>query len=411
LGIIYDRNRDGQTFYCGHRFEIGCIAMNHQKDIAASGDRSRYPETEYAEVHVWDALIGKKIIHFATYHKYGVQAVSFSTSGHYLVSIAEDTWNSLVIFYSPSGQWYDGFYLSSTSVSRSRMGWCAYADHMEYPILCGGDDGCLYKFKYINGSLVKVCHDLHKNREKHSVLCGLELEIEAPNTKQTLHTVLCGTTDGYLIQLHPDGSIASRISAHTTALYAMMPLHHLGNASSSNSSARAALHFGVLVTIGQDYSLRFWSKQLKLLTSINLMRSLLTIYEKVAPVSVMFSPERQSVAIQTDQNEILEYSIGNKSYWMASEGHCAGELHGLCVSPSILSEEFATFGDDGIVRVWNRRLQSCVRKRRLNYGGRAMAWSNDGKFLVLGIGIPGTDTSKDGKHTKYPFFNILMTCF
>jgi WD40 repeat protein len=77
------------------------------------------------------------------------------------------------------------------------------------------------------------------------------------------------------------------------------------------------------------------------------------------------------------------------------ESHSYRQLHGLCMNP-VNYDEYATVGDDGIVRVWSLSQRRCVRRCTIEVAGRCVAWSPDGTHIAIGIGGDPTMNTKDG---------------
>lgn len=88
-------------------------------------------------------------------------------------------------------------------------------------------------------------------------------------------------------------------------------------------------------------------------------------------------------------------SLGTSSAMLLLEGHSHRELHGLCINP-VNGDEYATVGDDGVVRVWSIALRRCVKRASLEVAGRALSWSPDGNHIAVGIGGDPAMNTKDG---------------
>lgn len=93
--------------------------------------------------------------------------------------------------------------------------------------------------------------------------------------------------------------------------------------------------------------------------------------------------------------EIYEVTLGTNSAMLLLESHSHRELHGLCLNP-VNSDEYATVGDDGVVRVWSISLRRCTKRTSLDVAGRALSWSPDGNHIAVGIGGDPTMNTKDG---------------
>jgi WD40 repeat protein len=77
------------------------------------------------------------------------------------------------------------------------------------------------------------------------------------------------------------------------------------------------------------------------------------------------------------------------------EGHSQKQLHGVTCNPQF-PDEFATVGDDGVLRIWSLSRRLCLRRLALECAARSVAWSPNGTVLVVGVGGDPTLTTKDG---------------
>jgi microtubule-associated protein-like 6 len=93
--------------------------------------------------------------------------------------------------------------------------------------------------------------------------------------------------------------------------------------------------------------------------------------------------------------EIFEVSLPSNSHSLLIEGHSQNEQHALDVNPQN-HDEFVTAGDDGILRIWSISKKSCIRKMVLDFASRAICWSPNGKYIIIGIGGVTSMASKDG---------------
>jgi WD40 repeat protein len=68
---------------------------------------------------------------------------------------------------------------------------------------------------------------------------------------------------------------------------------------------------------------------------------------------------------------------------LVSEAHHTGELWGLCVHP-LDPDLFVTCGDDRTLRIWSITHRRVIRKAILDCTARSVAWSSDGRSLIVG---------------------------
>jgi WD40 repeat protein len=93
--------------------------------------------------------------------------------------------------------------------------------------------------------------------------------------------------------------------------------------------------------------------------------------------------------------EAYEISLDTNSVSMLSECHGTGELHALGFN-ILNTDEYATGGDDGSLRVWSISKRCCVRKANLGSAIRALSWKPSGSLIVVGFGGDPKNSAKDG---------------
>ena len=93
--------------------------------------------------------------------------------------------------------------------------------------------------------------------------------------------------------------------------------------------------------------------------------------------------------------DCYEISLDTNSVSLICEGHGYGELHALSLN-QVNHDEYVTGGDDGMIRAWSLSQKRCLRKSNLGYAARAVCWSPDGLFIVVGLGGDPKNSAKDG---------------
>ena len=177
-----------------------------------------------------------------------------------------------------------------------------------------------------------------------------------------------GTSDGNLY-IFVDNSLRHAVKAHDGAVTAM-DVSLLGN---------------LLVTGGKDGAVRIWSVHLECSKEITIDSVLQSSGPRVR--SVAFSADANNLVIGTKGAEIFEIAIRSGSLVgkPLSHGHGCRELWGLATHPT--KEEFVTSGDDATIRVWDSRSYSLIRSIKVDTASRAITYSPDGRFIVVGFGF------------------------
>ena len=367
FGVVYDRDNQLQRIYKGHSNGLISLAVDPLGKIAASGELHSTPE-----LHLWDARTAEYIMKFRGLHRRGITSLAFSGNGEYLISLGQDVMHSVVILRSPTSRWHDGHFFCSTSVSPQKMLWSLYMDSNEFPIVIGGS-GILYFFRPSGKSLERVRGVFGKRKKLQPVLCGVEGEVDESVSSEK--TLLTGTVTGH-IYVWNQQRVTSTVTAHDGPIYAITKLRQ-GYA-----------------TAGKEGLVKLWSNKLQLVHTYNIR---------------MFSPQPFGTACHSlkcnllgtrivvgmKTNEVYEISLPTHSNMLLLEGHSYCELHGVDCNPHD-GDEFATVGDDGILRVWSYRLRACLRRVSIEAAGRAISYFPDGKRIIVGMGGDPLQATKDG---------------
>ena len=367
FGIVYDRDNQVQRIYNGHNNGLISLAVDSAGKIAATGEQHASPE-----LHLWDARTAEYIVKFKDIHRRGITSLSFSSNGEYLVSLGQDVMHSVVVLRSPSSRWYDGHVLCSTSVSPQKMLWSHYMDSNEFPIVVGGV-GILYFFRPSGKTMERVRGVFGKRKKLQPVLCGVEGEVDSGSSKEI--SLLTGTVTGH-IYVWSNQRVVSTVTAHDGPIYAISKIRQ-GYA-----------------TAGKEGLVKLWSAKLQLVRTYNIrMFSPQPYGTPCHSLRCNLTGTRLVVGMKT--SEIYEISLPTHSNMLLLEGHSYLELQGVDCNPQD-GDEYATVGDDGILRVWSYRLRACMRRVAIEAAGRALAYFPDGKKIIVGMGGDPTQATKDG---------------
>lgn len=367
FGIVFDRDNQLQRVYSGHNNGLISLAVDNFGKIAASGELHANPE-----LHLWDARTAEYIIKFQGIHRRGITSLNFSSTGEFLISLGQDVMHSVVILRSPTTRWYDGYVVSSTSVSPRKMLWSLYMSSNEYPVVIGGA-GMMYFFRSSGKSLERVRGVFGKRKKLQPILCGVEGEVdEAVSSERSL---LTGTVTGHIYVWNAQ-RVTSTITAHDGPIYAMTKLRK-GYA-----------------TAGKEGLVKLWSNKLQLVHTYNIRLFSPQPYG-TACHSLKCNILGTRIVVGMKTNEVYEISLPTHSNILLLEGHSYYELQGVDCNPQN-GDEFATVGDDGILRVWSYRLRMCIRRVSIEAAGRALTYFPDGRRIIVGMGGDPTQATKDG---------------
>lgn len=377
---LFDAHQNTQKIYYSHNKAITSIIFSETMTLAATGDNS-------GEIHVWDALAAKTIKQFPHLISGAVRDLSFSSSSNYLISLNSDLFNSVIVFHSPSGLWYDGRYLCSASTTKMELKWCRFLAHGDCPIVLGGD-GLLHTFKISQEALVKrtVSGD---QGIKTSFNCAAEVSLIMGDLSLPKKYLVCGSTEGYVF-LFDNLSFSKKISAHETTIVAI--------------TALANCPYGAFATLASD-SVKLWSSSMALTRTIEYHRLCRIQNIPVSlPVSFCHNSSHQTILVHFSNGYLVEISIELLSMRCVCEGHTFGELHAIDINP-LNRNEFLSCGDDGIIRIWDMKNQHCLKRKQLPYSCRSVKFHTVENTIIGGASEPHSCL----KNPKTGTFTLLST--
>jgi len=361
-----------QRFMNEHAGEVVSVCVHETLPIAASGDLCALPT-----VVVWDYVTLQPQRVFKGYHKRAVFLLAFSPDeeAKFLVTIGSDDANTAVIF-----DWRHDWVVARTSTQKSKpldllfsrpgrgfgAGECGF-------ILCG--DGFVHYWNFngsnggasANATTQSVRLGIGKHRKAQPFLCLAWLE---------QNNLVVGALDGALFRFS---------GRHLDKVF---PRAHAGSINAATSSG------GGLATCGSDGFVRLWnSSNLEPRLEIDL-RNLGAL--DACAQAVTWDEKRSRVAVATMSSEIWEFDASDGSNvgggnGAVLHGHYGGELWGLSVHPTL--PQFATCGDDAMLRIWSIFEKRQVRFHTLEMSARACAYSPDGLRLAIGYGAAKSNIS------------------
>jgi WD40 repeat protein len=189
---------------------------------------------------------------------------------------------------------------------------------------------------------------------------------------------LTGTTSGHIYEWR-QGHVVASVTAHDAPVSALTNLGKLGYCS-----------------IAAEGVLKFWSIDLKLLYTLNAL-ALAPLPSEMSCYMLVPNLSYSKLSVCMKSGEVYEVTLQTRTSRVLFQNHFAFQLHGLACHPTD-SDMYATAGDDGFVIVWSISEKTCLRKLEVDAASRALAWSNDGSKLVVGIGGNPSSTVKDGAY-------------
>jgi WD40 repeat protein len=240
--IVYDRDKHEQHVFCGETGGVICMDVDPSGKVGASGSRGSDPF-----VYFWDSRTAKLLDSHTGIHKNGISSVKFSSDSAYLVTLGQDSMNSIVVLRSDSKRWNDAYVFASCGVSFLKMFWVLYADGNEYPIVVGGNR-CMFFFRVSGKSMERSRGVFGRRRKLQPLLCGVVAAETSGGSGSK--AILTGTVTGQIYQWL-GRKVNSVISAHDAPVTALSRCRH-GYASGS-----------------KDGLIKLWTKDLKLIYTFN----------------------------------------------------------------------------------------------------------------------------------------------
>jgi WD40 repeat protein len=345
-----------QRFYKGHTADIMSLALHPDGELAATGELS-----SGGAVHIWHLKSLATIAVLGGYHRGAATSVAFSPCGRLLVSAGTGS--------GPSGHSLAVYDWENCALVANNV-----RGH-------GGGRTLDIGFTPDSRGLVQTGDGFVRFWEltPAGMTCR-EAELRLSRGAGRLQPFFCLSWDGSSPVVGTcDGNIYSFVGHTLTAVVQA----HEGPVWALAHSADG------VVSGGKDGFVKVWSHGLRLRFQVNLKERISSCIDG-AVRSLFWDSPRGKLLIGTGGAEIVELSAvdgGNISKDPILErGHAKGELWGLASSPC--APEYATVGDDGMIRIWDVYSHNCLRAASLGMPSRAIAYSPDGARIAVGLGMP-----------------------
>ena len=206
------------------------------------------------------------------------------------------------------------------------------------------------------------------------ILCA----IEGQPSSTGQGTVLAGTVSGQ-IYVFSDYKVVTKVSAHDAPLTVITRLYATS---------------GSFLTGAKDGLVKIWSHDFKALYTYRMTQFIPRPFS-LSCHAIASNLVGSSILVGMRGGEMYEVSLQSHTQVLLAEGHSHLDLHALAIHP-LNSDEYATGGDDGVLRIWSLRRKYCLRRLLIDFACRALTYSPDGKVLVVGIGGVKAMASKEG---------------
>lgn len=273
------------------------------------------------------------------------------------------------MYHTFLGNWCDAMKVGTQSTSESKPLCLLFCGEENFPLLFGGVN--LVRFLFLDGKALRIKRGLFGSRKKiQPLLCGVSLYAQ--------DMVATGMVSGH-VYLWKERKVMRSIVAHVGSVYAI-------------NTAQLGL-----ITGGKDGLAKIWDRGFNCTRQFSMNEvDPLPFYPPIH--SVCCNRDFTKLVVGMRGGEIFEVTIKSGKKTLITECHSKKQCYGLAANPAE-KDEYATVGDDGVLRVWSLSQKKVIRRLKVDGSSRAIAWSEDGELLALGFGGASGDvniTSKDG---------------
>jgi echinoderm microtubule-associated protein-like 6 len=383
--LVDDIHRHQQQRYHEHDHEVACLAISADHLIAASAEHD-----QRVRIHIWDAATGKKIMQLPIFHRQGVSSMEFTSNRHRLISLGKDNDYSIAVWESCSSHWSDGNLLATAKGDVHPVLFASFFNSSpirDYDFVSGGRFHL--KFWKIQGrTCIPAYPSLPDDLSLGTMLCGTQV-FALPSTAADDEI----SVEKALVNLFASGSTSGHLHVWKGRKCIQVIRAHEGGVSSMITAANS------FITGSKDGSIKIWNisytaqqdnLSIQCCKSVSLQHAELTpLALSIRSIDAVTSSSNDSQIIKlligTAGGEAYELAVESGDISSVCEGHSYGELCGLSVHP-IDPDIFASCGDDRSVRLWSISQTAVLCKAVLECSARAISWSADGRYLVVGMG-------------------------
>lgn len=363
VGVVCDLETRSQSFYQGHSEEITAIALHPSGRRIVTADAG-------ANIQVWDAITLSTVCTIKGVVKQGYQLLEFSPALDRLCTVGMDADHTIAIYDLASGE----IVQSGKGISApNNVNGMAYNKAGTEIALVGKETIVILKgVNTKSRALEPQSGKIGQIGKKQTFFCVAYCEDDA----------IVGCAGGELYRFR-GGRCIEVIQAHGPK-DPVLCIHY------------SAID-GCLVTGGKDGLVKTWDPTLKEIGQpLDLAEDLDgdgqadngSLNTTVTSVQLMGN----KILVATKGSEVFEAVMPSKPttrliLTKITCGHHEGELSGLAMHPFL--DEFVTSGDDKTLRLWDLRRHEGTCCKKLPDISRAVAYSNSGEVICVGMGDGG----------------------
>ncbi|KAF4135049.1 Anaphase-promoting complex subunit 4 WD40 domain [Phytophthora infestans] len=400
-GVVYNTKTQTQLLNYstepGRLSVVSALAVHPKGDLVASGE-CLVRGAGAPEIVIWDANSTSTVVRMASKHQPGVLLLEFSPEGHRLASIGMEPDHTLAIYAIAGGEREGGRLratLLTTSKTSTRRVWgLSFGEDGE--LATCGDQHILFWQQGTTNSGRNVEEEARSTGLKSGLLsshkeCNPQATLlQIAHMSGRARVAVSSQSDGSLYVWKDRVCVLVRRDTHGDAPIPALAVDR---------------KHSLLYSAGADSRICVWNAQLELVRVVADISQLDTGPLPLTNTSIQALSVRDGhVLLTTAGSEVCELvETGSTQKTQEKEwrlvvyirGHTSGRVDGLAVHPCKRAQ-FASAGDDGVVRLWDAATRSLLAFHRwddafefatvaASHGElRALAFSADGKHLAVG---------------------------
>jgi len=354
LGIIFNACNMDQKYHKGQEGIITSSCLSLDRKTIATADKGILKS-----ICLWDPLTGNNLSQIKS--DVVVSYLAFSPDGTHLVSIGRNGNQEISIYRSYKMEWTNPIKVATKRWYGINIMFSLFIGDCNFPLMIA--DKKYIRILKKEGRTLKLLPRKYFSQSSLSCACLMK----------GIHgiAVITGTETGELQQRmkrnNNDISISKEVLAHDGTVTAV-------------TSIRCGVISG-----GNDGKLCHWDSQLIKLQVYRLDRT--SSLQSFSPfiTSICCDIPFKKALLSLKGGEIIEISKDSGNIALISPTHGLGETCGIAMHPTN-PMIYATSDKDGHVRVWNISKKRVLRKMKFDCECRAIAWSNDGQMICVGMG-------------------------
>ena len=372
--VVQHRFDNTQTFFRGHNYQISCIVSSPSRRFIASGDFAPRPT-----IKIWDGQNCEEINVLKEFHRKGIMSMSFSSDSMNLVSIGAENEHMICIWKTLNGEWNDAILCAWATSGKEKVLFTSFMSQKDTGFLLASGGTNEIKFWNLHQTdLISSKGVFGSIGKSQPMLCGAGIE----------QYLVTGSPSGHLY-IWKGKQLEKLVKAHEQSIHTV----HICDARN-------------IVTGCANGCISTWSLKFEQLRSFSLSdANVESMNVSVRSIDTWMNSSQtriMKILVGTMGSEIYEISMDTGDMILLHEGHFEGECWGLAMHPKD-PDIFATCGDDHTLRIWSVSLRRVLRKVKTVCPARSIAWSYDGKDILVGCGAGDRSINgrKDGAVSSY----------